>query len=206
MEQARLLAHRAVVLRQGRIARVMDRETRMGKVALGPTLKTFCDTEATMAQYDIPGQNPIEARHLVLDYNGTLATDGVLLPGVAERLLALTASPYGLDIHVVTADTMGTVRRQLARLPCAVAVIGPRDQDKAKLEYIRALGASGTVAVGNGQNDRLMLAEAELGIAVMGEEGAATQAVLASRLVCRDILSVLDLLLNALRLTATLRL
>ena len=159
-----------------------------------------------MARYEIPGQNPIEARHLVLDYNGTLAADGALLPGVAERLTALAAPPYGFAVHVVTADTMGTVRRQLAGLPCAVAVIGPGQQDKAKLEYVRTLGASGTVAIGNGQNDRLMLAEAELGIAVIGEEGAATQAVLASRLVCRDILAALDLLRNAPRLAATLRL
>ena len=159
-----------------------------------------------MAQYEIPGQEPIEARHVVFDYNGTLATDGVLLPGVAQRLVALTAEPYGLAVHVVTADTMGTVRQQLAGLPCAVAVIGPRDQDTAKLAYVRTLGLSETVAVGNGQNDRLMLAAAALGIAVVGEEGAATQAVLASRLMCRDILSALDLLLNAPRLAATLRL
>ncbi|MHC1711246.1 MAG: HAD family hydrolase [Solidesulfovibrio sp.] len=159
-----------------------------------------------MAHYDIPGQNPIEARQLVLDYNGTLATDGALLPGVAERLKVLAAPPHSLALHVVTADTMGTVRRQLAGLPCVVVVIEPRDQDKAKLEYIRALGTSGTVAVGNGQNDRLMLGEAALGIAVIGEEGAASQAVMASRLVCRDILSALDLLLNAPRLAATLRL
>jgi hypothetical protein len=77
---------------------------------------------------------------------------------VAERLRMLVAPPHSLALHVVFADTMGTFRRQLAGLPCVVAVIGPRDQDKAKLEYIRALGTSGTVAVGNGQNDRLMSA------------------------------------------------
>ena len=159
-----------------------------------------------MALYEIPGDNPLAVQRLVLDYNGTLATDGALLPGVAERLFALAAPPHELDIHIVTADTMGTVQQQLAGLPCSVTVIGPLAQDKAKLVYVRNLGALGTVAIGNGQNDRLMLAEAALGIAVVGEEGVATQAVLASRLVCRDILSALDLLLREARLAATLRL
>lgn len=159
-----------------------------------------------MALYAIPGQDPIEARSLVLDYNGTLATDGTLVAGVADRLRELALPPHGLSIHVVTADTMGTVRRQLDGLPCAVSILGPTAQDKAKLEYVQGIGAEWTVAIGNGQNDRLMLAGAALGIAVVGEEGAAVQAVLASRVVCRDILSALDLLRNPQRLAATLRL
>ena len=158
-----------------------------------------------MAQYVIPGQDPIEARHLVLDYNGTLAVDGALVAGVADRLRELALPPYDLTIHVITADTMGTVRRQLEGLPCAVSILGPAAQDTAKLEYVRSVGAESAVAIGNGQNDRLMLAEAALGIAVVGEEGASVQAVLASRVVSRDILSALDLLRNPKRLAATLR-
>ncbi|WP_428565143.1 MAG: HAD family hydrolase [Solidesulfovibrio sp. DCME] len=159
-----------------------------------------------MALYAIPGQDPIEARHLVLDYNGTLAADGLLVAGVADRLRELALPPHGLAIHVVTADTMGTVRRQLDGLPCVVSVLGPAAQDVAKREYVQGLGASSAIAVGNGQNDRLMLAAAALGIAIVGAEGAAVQAVLASRVVCRDIASALDLLRYPKRLAATLRL
>ncbi|MEA4855413.1 MAG: ATPase P [Solidesulfovibrio sp.] len=158
-----------------------------------------------MALYAIPGQDPIEARHLVLDYNGTLAADGVLVPGVAERLRELALPPHSLSVHVVTADTVGTVRNQLDGLPCAVSVLGPEAQDEAKRNYLRSVGAQGAIAIGNGQNDCLMLAEAALGIAIVGEEGAAAQAVLAARVVCRDILSALDLLRNPQRLAATLR-
>ncbi|BAH76409.1 hypothetical protein DMR_29180 [Solidesulfovibrio magneticus RS-1] len=50
-----------------------------------------------------------------------------------------------------------------------------------------------------------MMAAAALGIAVIGEEGAATQTILTSRVVCRDIISALDLLLKPKRLAATLR-
>lgn len=158
-----------------------------------------------MAQYAIPGQLPLEVRHLVLDYNGTLAVDGTLVAGVAERLRELALPPHHFSIHVVTADTMGSVRRQLEGLPCAVSILGPAAQDEAKREYIRGVGPKETVAIGNGQNDCLMLAEAALGIALVGEEGAAVQTVLAARVVCRDILSALDLLRKPQRLAATLR-
>ena len=78
-----------------------------------------------MPLYAIPGQDPLEVRHLVLDYNGTLATDGTLVPGVAERLRELALPPHSLTIHVVTADTMGTVERQLHGLPCELSILGP---------------------------------------------------------------------------------
>ncbi len=61
------------------------------------------------------------------------------------------------------------------------------------------------MAIGNGRNDRLMLAAAALGIVIIGEEGAAVQTVLASRVACHDILSALDLLRQPQRLVATLR-
>ena len=37
----------------------------------------------------IPGFRDLEVEHLVLDYNGTLAIDGRLIPGVREALGAL---------------------------------------------------------------------------------------------------------------------
>ncbi|WP_232502797.1 hypothetical protein [Solidesulfovibrio magneticus] len=40
------------------------------------------ETETAMPLYAIPGQNPLEIRHLVLDYNGTLAADGTLVTRV----------------------------------------------------------------------------------------------------------------------------
>ena len=73
------------------------------------------------------------------------------------------------------------------------------------LEMITRLGRQATVCVGNGRNDRLMLKEAALGIAVMLDEGIAAEALLAADVVCRDILSALALLLHPLRLVATLR-
>jgi soluble P-type ATPase len=50
-----------------------------------------------------------------------------------------------------------------------------------------------------------MLAAARLGIAVVQREGAAVETVLAARMLCPDILSALELLIEPKRLIATLR-
>ena len=52
-----------------------------------------------MIEVNIPGFGDLALEHLVLDYNGTLALDGKLLPGVTEVLGALEKE---LAIHIVT--------------------------------------------------------------------------------------------------------
>jgi soluble P-type ATPase len=61
------------------------------------------------------------------------------------------------------------------------------------------------VAVGNGRNDRLMLEAAALGIAVIGDEGLAADAMQACDIVVRHIADALALLEDPRRLIATLR-
>ncbi len=155
-----------------------------------------------MSQVAVPGYGTLEIRHLVLDYNGTLAVDGELEPGIGACFQALAPE---MTIHVVTADTFGKAARRLEGLPCQLTVLGQGDQDQAKLNYVKSLGPEHTAAVGNGRNDRLMLKQAALGIAVILREGAAAQTVMAADIVCTDISSALQLLYHPLRLTATLR-
>ena len=155
-----------------------------------------------MIEVDIPGFRKLQLEHLVLDFNGTLACDGDLLPEVAERLNHLASM---LVVHVVTADTFGKVDVQLKGVHCRVSVLAGKDQDKGKLAYVNQLGPDRTVCIGNGRNDRLMLEAAALGIAVLLQEGASAQSLMAADIVCREIISALDLLTHPLRLTATLR-
>ena len=155
-----------------------------------------------MITLDIPGYRPIELAHLVMDYNGTLAVDGEIEPGVTQALATL--SPR-MSIHVVTADTFGLAADRLAGYPVQLSVLSPGDQDVAKRNYVDELGCAGTVAIGNGRNDRLMLRHAGLGIAVILDEGAAFETLAAADVVCRGILPALELLVHPLRLTATLR-
>ncbi|MDY0040552.1 MAG: ATPase P [Desulforhabdus sp.] len=155
-----------------------------------------------MLEISIPGRKPLLLHHLVLDYNGTIACDGRLLEGVEERLATLSGS---LGIHVLTADTFGGVERQLSHMACHLYIISKEDQARAKLRYIENLGAAGCACMGNGQNDRLMLKEAGLGIAIVEREGASLDAVLEADVVATSIIDALDLLLKPLRLIATLR-
>jgi soluble P-type ATPase len=155
-----------------------------------------------MIEIYIPGFKDLRLDHLVLDYNGTIGFDGKLIPGVNECIVTLSRK---LSIHVLTADTFGSARVELDGLPCKIVVIPGEKQNAAKLDYIRGLNPQATVCIGNGRNDRLMLKEAALGIAVIQEEGASSQAVMAADVVCSHIMTALELLANPLRLVATLR-
>ena len=55
---------------------------------------------------EIPGYKTLDLDYLVLDYNGTIAVDGLIPPTIKERLLLLGDS---FKIYVLTA----------LRLPCA---------------------------------------------------------------------------------------
>jgi len=155
-----------------------------------------------MIEVDIPGFGELRLEHLVMDYNGTLACDGILIDGVGERLRILRDV---LQIHVITADTFGKVRGQMEGLPVEVMVLPKERQDEGKLAFVENLGSGQTVCIGNGRNDRLMLGAAALGISVIEGEGTASVTLTAGDVVCSGILDALDLLNHPLRLTATLR-
>jgi len=155
-----------------------------------------------MNPIEIPGFGILHLRRLLLDYNGTLARDGRLLPGVKERLERLGDM---LEISVVTADTFGSVAREMEGSGIEVIILESDDHLVEKHHVLERLGADHTAAVGNGNNDALMLKYSVLGIAVLGEEGCALPALTSAELCCRSITDALDLLLHPGRLVATLR-
>lgn len=110
-----------------------------------------------------------------------------------------------LSIHILTADTFGSVRETLSGIPCQLAIIPVDHQAEAKLAYVAELSPETCVCIGNGRNDRLMLKQAALGIALVQAEGAAAEAVRAADVLTPGIIEALDLLSHPLRLTATLR-
>jgi soluble P-type ATPase len=155
-----------------------------------------------MLSIQIPGFGDLTLEHLVLDYNGTLAVDGVLLPGVKEALNVISEK---LTVHVVTADTFGLAAKGLAGVHCQLTVLEKGQQDRAKADFVHRLGTDRTVSIGNGRNDALMLSASSLGIAVILAEGASAVSLNAADIVCSDIVCALELLTHPLRLTATLR-
>jgi soluble P-type ATPase len=155
-----------------------------------------------MIHVSIPGFGDYRLEELVLDYNGTLAIDGRLIPCVREKIKVLTKS---LRIHVLTADTFGSAAEELRDLPCKLTVISTESQDTAKQDYVKALGAAKCVCVGNGRNDRRMLHVAALGIVVIQREGASSETINSAKIVCASIIDAFELLENPKRLMATLR-
>jgi len=136
---------------------------------------------------------------LVLDYTGTLSLDGVLLPGVAERLVGIAA---GLSITIMTADTFGRAAEQTKGLPVDFKIIRTGNE---KADAVSMMGGENVIAIGNGRNDVPMMSRAGLKIAVIGSEGVSAELIHASDIVVRDICDALDLIINPLRLKATLR-
>jgi P-type E1-E2 ATPase len=144
----------------------------------------------------------LELTRLILDINGTLAIDGDLVPGVEERVRALTTR---IDVVMVSGDTFGSARRIADRLGVGLHVLDPVDQGMQKLRIARRLGPAATAMIGNGRNDANALAEPALGICVVGPEGASRHAAEASDLVIATPELALDLLLHPRRLVSTLR-
>jgi P-type E1-E2 ATPase len=155
-----------------------------------------------MIELDIPGFGQRALHHLVLDYNGTLAIDGRIQPGVSSRLSQLK---HDLKIHILTADTFGTVRTTFSQTDYTVHVLPAGGEREAKVAYVRSLGADSCACLGNGANDASMLMEAGLSVAVLQPEGVATPALLAAQVLVPGIEAGLDLLLHPTRLIATLR-
>lgn len=150
---------------------------------------------------------PLRIERIVSDYTGTLSFGGRLVPGVAERLRKLKKL---VEIHVVTADTRGTARKELARVPLAPHILnlGAR-HDILKRNYVKKLVPSRVAVFGNGNNDALLLRAVRdaggLAIAVDNGEGCSVQTMQSANLFIGNIVNALDLLLDPTRCQATLR-
>lgn len=150
----------------------------------------------------IPGRGTLQLRHLVLDVNGTLAVDGLLLDGVARRLNALRDR---LQVHLLTADTHGRQAEIDRQLNLQAVRIAAGNEAAQKAAYLQRLGAESVAAIGQGANDADMLKTAGLGICVLSAEGTAVSSLLSADLVVADILTALDLFDKPMRIVASLR-
>jgi P-type E1-E2 ATPase len=155
---------------------------------------------------DVPGRGTYYLAHLVLDVNGTVAAGGHLIDGVRDRLLTLRQA--GWQIHWITADTRGrqaALDDEMGWPAIRIATGAPGGEPAQKAAFVQQLGAARVVAIGNGANDVDMLRQAAIGIAVLGPEGLALDAMLAADLVAPDIHAALNLLQDPGRLVATWR-
>jgi P-type E1-E2 ATPase len=151
---------------------------------------------------EIPGYLSLDLKYLLLDYNGTIAVDGVIPEQVKEKIREAAKL---LDIYVLTADTHGTAAEMCAGLPLTIKTFPKDNAMDEKFAILTSLGTQNCVAVGNGRNDVPMCSAAALSIAVLGTEGAYGKLISQSDICVSSIEDGLDLLLNPKRLIATLR-
>jgi soluble P-type ATPase len=156
---------------------------------------------------EIPGFGKLELRTMVSDYTGTLSRGGRMTQEVKRRLVRLAER---VDIHILTADTFGTAKRELRNVPAILLhLLEPSDQDVQKMEYVKRCDPRHVAAAGNGNNDRLLLKIVKdaggLAIAVDNGEGCAIDTIRNANLFIDGAENALDLLLEPKRLKATLR-
>jgi soluble P-type ATPase len=154
---------------------------------------------------DIPGFGERHVRIAVSDYTGTYSFGGAIEPDVNKKLRELAAL---VDFHIVTADSFGTAERELAGIATPYKLrTGRHDIEKAG--YVSQFDLRCVAAFGNGNNDRLMLKAVKegggLAIAVDNGEGCAIDAMRNADVFVVGAANAIDLLLDPLRLKATLR-
>ncbi|HVB21712.1 MAG TPA: HAD hydrolase family protein [Ktedonobacteraceae bacterium] len=152
-----------------------------------------------MIQIDIPNRGTIELQHAVFDINGTLAVDGIPIPGVADCLQSLAES---LSIHLLTAGTHGNLAALEQTLGHHLHII---QNGEEKAAFVQQLGPEGVIAFGNGANDIAMLRLAAVGVAVLVNEGLATGVLQAADVLTTSPIDAIQLVLHPKRLMATLR-
>jgi len=98
----------------------------------------------------IPGYKELQISDIVCDYNGTIAKDGILLQEAAE-MIERVADRY--RVHIVTADTFGSVAEQIGGLEAELKILSSSDHTAEKRAYVEEIGAHRCAAIGNGNND-----------------------------------------------------
>jgi P-type E1-E2 ATPase len=152
---------------------------------------------------NIPGRDKnLEINTLLLDLNGTISFDGHLIEGVSERIARLKEK---VDIYLLTADTFGFGAQIAEELEIEFYKVDSEDGDKDKKAFVHRFDAQNVAAIGNGFNDRSMLSEAGISIVIIGPEGCSPKALAAADIAVTDINHAFDLLLNPMRIKATMR-
>jgi soluble P-type ATPase len=149
------------------------------------------------------GQAPLEIEYLLIDYEGTLASDGRIHPKTKDRINLLSKK---VKIYIFTKGEKEKVEDRLRNVKAEALFLQEGAASQEKLDLLRRLGPVKSVAIGNGVDDASMLEEAGFGICVIGKEGASIEALKRADLAVTDILDALDFLLKPLRQKATLRL
>ena len=147
------------------------------------------------------GRNPLEIEFILLNFEGTLATDRRIHPKAKDKLNLLSKRT---NVFILTTGGHQAIREILKNVKAEVIYFKEGEVSQGKLDLLRQLGAEKTVAIGNGVDDVPMIEEAGLGICIIGVEGTSSEAIRKADVVFTDIVHALDFLLKPIRHQATL--
>lgn len=89
-----------------------------------------------MIEMNIPGRGKVQIDYLVCDVNGTLAVDGVLLPGVISMLKKLKDT---LQVFLITANTHGKQGRINEELGIEAILIQKNEEKEQKRKFVSSI-------------------------------------------------------------------
>jgi len=148
-----------------------------------------------------PGQEPLEIDFILFDFEGTLASDRRVHPKAKDKINLLSKRA---KIYILTKEEKERVEEVLKKVNAEIVYLTEGASSPRKMNFLRHLGATRTVAVGNGADDGPLMEEAGFSLCVIGKEGASSEAIKNADVVFTDILDALDFLLKPLRQEATL--
>jgi len=154
-----------------------------------------------MISIERPGQGNLEIDFILIDFEGTLASDRRVHPKAKDKINLLSKRT---KIYILAKGEKEGVEESLRRVKAEIFYLTEGDFSRRKLDLLRQLGPTRTVAIGNGVDDAPMIEEAGLGICIISKEGTSAEAMKRADVVVSNILDALDFLLKPLRQKATL--
>ncbi len=148
-----------------------------------------------------PGQSPIEIEYLLIDFEGTLASDGRVHPKAKDKINLLSKRT---KITILAKGEKEKVEETLRRVKAELYFVNEEESASQKLELLLNLGASRTAVIGNGMDDIRMMKEAGLSMAIIGKEGTSGELIQSAHLIFTNMVDALDFLLKPLQKKATL--
>jgi soluble P-type ATPase len=148
-----------------------------------------------------PGQSNLEIAFILIDFEGTLASDRRVHPKAKDKINLLSKRT---KIYILTKEEKERVEEVLKKVKAETVYLTEGESSQKKLELLRQLGPARTVVIGNGIDDISMIEEAGLGVCVLGKEGTSSEAMKRADVVFMNILDALDFLLKPLRQKAGL--
>jgi soluble P-type ATPase len=148
-----------------------------------------------------PGQEPLEVEYILIDFEGTLASDCRVHPKAKDKINLLSKR---VKIYILVKEEKELVEERLRRVKAEICYSTEGEPSRWKLDWLRRLDPPRTLAIGNGVDDAPIIEEAGFSICVIGKEGTSIEAMKKADIVVSNIIDALDFLLKPLRQKATL--